>query len=565
MKKIFFLSLVLCAVMGLSAQTVILSEDFSAISDSTGYAFATGGMDEFTSMPGWTYEKAYPANGKVKLGTSSVKGWLKTPELNLSDNGGQFVLNFDAMRWKNDQSSLNVFVNDVQYTVTNMPNSENGVFEHYSLELNGGTSTTTIKFEAVQAGNARFFIDNVVVISQAAGPDTIAPFVTAVNPNANMLAVTFNELLDATSAQTAANYSLDNNINVTAAALNGSEVTLTLSPAMTEGLDYTLVVNNVADTAGNVIVADTFAFTYGVSPEFQVANIAELRSKLSCVDLVYDTSMVEYKLTGEVTVTATAAYNNQKIIQDATGAILIYDPGNVIGALEVGDNIKDLYGKLTNYYGLLEFQPTQPGVFVSPFNIITPLNITLAQLDDPDFMIQHQSELIKLHNVTFAATGTFTTPQAYEITQNGVTSPAVQTYFRDANVVGADIPTGEVNLTGFSYASSRIGSQDAAWGFRYYLVPRSMNDFTTGIENYVSAADVTVTPNPAEDYIRINVTNDKFQMNHIFVFNVNGKVVAAENVTSNAVTLDVNDLTSGMYFLRLSDGKVNVTTKFIKK
>ena len=115
------------------------------------------------------------------------------------------------------------------------------------------------------------------------------------------------------------------------------------------------------------MTVDTVVFTYGVSPEFNCANIAELRSKLDYTDnTVNNPSTVEYKLTGEVVVTAVATFNNQKVIQDETGAILIYDPGNALGALEIGDKVKDIYGTLTNYYGFLEFKPTQPyGTLVS--------------------------------------------------------------------------------------------------------------------------------------------------------------------------------------------------------
>jgi len=42
-------------------------------------------------------------------------------------------------------------------------------------------------------------------------------------------------------------------------------------------------------------------------------------------------------------------------------------------------------------------------------------------------------------------------------------------------------------------------------------------------------------------------------------------VVAAQNVEDNTFSVNVNQLASGFYFLRLTDGKSNVTTKFVKK
>ena len=58
MKKIFTLCMVLCAAFTLSAQTVVLSEDFSLITDSTSYVISN--LDNFTNMPGWTDTLAYP-------------------------------------------------------------------------------------------------------------------------------------------------------------------------------------------------------------------------------------------------------------------------------------------------------------------------------------------------------------------------------------------------------------------------------------------------------------------------------------------------------------------------
>lgn len=562
MKKVYFLSLILCAVLGLNAQTVVLSEDFSGITDSSGYAI-TSNLDNYTQVPGWTGDKVYPSTGKVKLGTSSVAGYIQTPALDLSANGGQFTVTFDAKIWSGDNTSMFVYVNDVPYTVSGLSSSQ---FNTFSLPLTGGTSTTTVKFQSFVSNRGRFFLDNVVIVSEAAGPDVTAPFVASVNPSDNALAVTFNEVLDATSAQNVANYSLDNNIAVTSATLNGRVVTLAVNPALVEGNTYTLIVNNVSDTAGNVMTTpDTVVFTYGVAPEFNCATIADLRSKLDFTDVsVNNPSNVEYKLTGEVVVTAVAAYNNQKVLQDETGAILVYDPDNNLGTLDVGDKVKNIYGTLTNYFGFLEFKPTQAyGTLVSMFEDVTPMTVTLAQLNDPSFMIQHQAELIKLENVSFTSQGQFAVLNTYEITQNGTTASAVFPYFQDASTIGQDIPTGVINIVGFNFATSKIGS--TYLDYRYYIVPRSMNDFGTGINNYVSENDVTIAPNPAVDYMNVTVKNDNFQVNHCYVVDINGKVVSAQNVENNNFSVNVSSMASGLYFLRLTDGKSNVTTKFIKK
>lgn len=552
---------ILLAFCGLNAQTVVLSEDFSAITDSSGYTI-TNNLDQYTQMPGWTGDWVYPSNGKVKLGKAAEAGYIQTPALDLSANNGQFTVTFDAKAWNGDATNLFVEVNGVPYTVEGLSTS---AFQTFSVPFSGGTNATTIKFQGFQDSRGRFFLDNVVVTSQELGPDTIGPIVANVVPSENSLLVNFNEALDQTTAQNTGNYALNNGISVTAATLNGSAVTLTVSPALTEGNDYTLIVNNVADASGNVMAPDTITFTYGVASEFQVANIAELRSKLDFTDVtVNHADNVEYKLTGEVIVTAIASYNNQKVLQDGTGAILVFDPSNTLGSLEVGDKIKDLYGTLTNYYGFLEFKPTQPyGSQTGYYEDVTPLTITLAQLNDPEFMIQHQAELIQLNNVTFTSTGSFTVLNTYGISQNGVTANAVFPYFQDANTIGADIPTGTVNITGFNFATSKIGSNYL--DYRYYIVPRSMNDFGTGLPQYLTENDLVIYPNPVGDQLTVTLRSNDFEVSSMEVYDLNGKLIRTASVSGNHITMNTNSLAAGQYFLRLSDGKNSVTTKFVKK
>ena len=562
MKKLsLLLLLAVFAFCGLNAQTVVLSEDFSAITDSSSSTI-TNHLDDYTQVPGWVGDWVYPSNGKVKVGKSSAAGFIQTPALDLSDNNGQFVVTFDAKAWNGDATSLFLEVNDIPYTVEGLSTS---AFQTFSVPLSGCTSATTIKFQGFQDNRGRFFLDNVLITSQPMGPDTIGPFVANVNPSENSLAVIFNEILDQSTAQNVTNYSINNGISVTAATLNGSVVTLTVSPALTEGSDYTLIVHNVADANGNMMTPDTVTFTYGVSSEFQVANIAELRSKLDYTDVsVNNSSNVEYKLTGEVVVTATASYNNQKVLQDASGAVLVYDPENKLGALEVGDKVKDLYGTLTNYYGFLEFKPTQPyGSLVSIYQDVTPLTITLPQLNDQNFMIQHQAELIRLNNVTFNTPGSFAVLNTYEITQDGVTASAVYPYFQDANTVGADIPTGTVNITGFNFSTSKIGS--TYLDYRYYIVPRSMNDFTTGLPQYLTENDIVIYPNPVADQLTVSLRTNNFQVTSMSVFDINGKLINTQAVSDNQIEMNTQSLAAGSYFLRLSDGKNCVTTKFVKK
>ena len=559
MKKLsLLLFTVLFALCGLNAQTVVLSEDFSAITDSSSYTI-TNSLDQYTQVPGWTGDWVYPSTGKVKIGKSAEAGFLQTPALNLSANNGQFVVTFDAKAWTNDATSVIVAVDGVPYTVEGLSSS---AFNTFSVPLSGGTASTVIKFQGFQASHGRFFLDNVVITSQELGPDTDAPFVANVTPSENSLAVTFNEILDPSTAQNVSNYSLDNGISVTSATLNGSVVTLGVSPALAEGSTYTLIVNNVADVAGNVMTADTITFNYGVSQDFQVANIAALRAKWTDALDINGSHFGNdvYKLTGHVIVTGiNESYRHQIYIQDATGAIVIDDPNGLITtALETGDEIANIYGKLSDYYGQLQFavSETFSDDALSIYNDVLPLNVTIANLQDVEFMNQHQSELIRLNDVTFAATGTIANNTKYTVSQNGQSGEVVWIHFWNVTgLTGEPIPTAAVNLTGVNKISYGV----------YYLIPRNGADLGTGIPQYLTENDLVVYPNPVSDRLTVKLRTNDFQVSNMAVYDINGKLIRTQAVSDNQIEMSTQNLAAGNYFLRLSDGKNSVTTKFVKK
>ena len=138
-------------------------------------------LDDYTQMTGWTGTKVFQAGGSAKMGSSDKLGYLVTPALNLSADGGNFTLQFDATAWNGDDKSLKIFVNGQQvHTVTDLDNSTY-TFKTYSVPLTGGSSSTKIKFEGNKASNGRFMLDNVLVTQGSGGvkiPVLNSPFST---------------------------------------------------------------------------------------------------------------------------------------------------------------------------------------------------------------------------------------------------------------------------------------------------------------------------------------------------------------------------------------------------
>ena len=112
--------------------------------------------------------------------------------------------------------------------------------------------------------------------------DEAPPVITGVSVvNAQQVDVQFDEVLEATSANTAANYALAPSLPITLAqqdVTDPSRVRLTLGQALQNGTTYTLTVNGVQDLAGNATDNATGPFLYFVPdvPAYRDVVINEL-------------------------------------------------------------------------------------------------------------------------------------------------------------------------------------------------------------------------------------------------------------------------------------------------
>lgn len=95
------------------------------------------------------------------------------------------------------------------------------------------------------------------------GPDITPPTLDAVSATSPVdVEVVFSEPVDQTSAELIANYAIDQGVTVSAAVLQGDTQTVLLTvSALSQGVTYTLTVNNVTDRAStpNPIASDTQA------------------------------------------------------------------------------------------------------------------------------------------------------------------------------------------------------------------------------------------------------------------------------------------------------------------
>ncbi len=94
-----------------------LTEDFKTISVISSSDISSK-LDELTSTPGWTGNKVYTGDGYLRIGSSSTKGWLQTPAIDMRDNNELVTVKFTAKNaGASGESLIRISCGDADTTV----------------------------------------------------------------------------------------------------------------------------------------------------------------------------------------------------------------------------------------------------------------------------------------------------------------------------------------------------------------------------------------------------------------------------------------------------------------
>ena len=150
-----------------SDYVVVLKEDFAAAVGNPNSELTVGNI-----LPGWTGTKAYPNEGMLKFGTTSLGGEITLPTLDLST--GDFHIEFDAAAYNNssEQTTLILTVNGVETEVDGLLRGDNNM-QTFSYDFTNGTANTVISFESFQDNRSRFFLDNVKITTGSPAISTL--------------------------------------------------------------------------------------------------------------------------------------------------------------------------------------------------------------------------------------------------------------------------------------------------------------------------------------------------------------------------------------------------------
>ena len=151
--------------------TTNLSENFAGFTAVSGSTDRATALDTYLQTTGWTGSKVYENAGTAKLGTASALGYLTTPTLDLSANGGQATVRFDLLKYGTDTGPMQVLhaADGVTFAQIGSNLTPPATLTTQTFQITNGTASSKIQFTAVNAANNRFYLDNVAITQSGGG------------------------------------------------------------------------------------------------------------------------------------------------------------------------------------------------------------------------------------------------------------------------------------------------------------------------------------------------------------------------------------------------------------
>lgn len=543
------------------------------------YASSTGTTWSVNTIPTSTSI----APGKyylIKLAGSTVGVALPTPDLdvttspiNLSGTNGKVALVNSAIALSGSTLTAGTYVDLVGYGSASAyeGTAATGALSNTTaaIRLNGGCTDNN-------ANNTDFLVAAPSPRNSSTATNTCstAPNIAITSP---VNATIYNPLTTSVTVNvsvsnfTVANGTGNGHIHYT---VDGGATVMKYdtTPIVLNGLavgSHTIVVSLVDNNHAPLSPVASATTQFTIAASTNVANIAALRAgTLNAYYTLTGNAVVSHVRTPAGTVTVNTT-RNQKFIQDATGGILIDDSaGKITTPFAVGDSMNNVSGQLIDFNGILELVPLQNQTVVSSGNTLTPENISIAALNAN--VNNYESKLISFNNITITGTVVagvvtpLTAGQVFATSTNynvfdGTTNGVLRTGFAEANYIGTVIPTGAFNVTALGYDNVSSATPPV---LTPQFIPRNLADFTTLQTQDNEIAGLRVYPNPISNGV-LHVESHLNMEKTISLFDVLGKEIIKTTTSNN--TINIANLNSGIYFVKITEGEKTATKKLVVK
>jgi hypothetical protein len=125
-------------------------------------------------------------------------------------------------------------------------------------------------------------------------------------------------------------------------------------------------------------------------------------------------------------------------------------------------------------------------------------------------------------------------------------------YARDPMPTGFTYSITQLGDLKILYITSTIDNSQAV----YSSVPLSTESFTK--------SSASLYPNPAADFITIEMDTQTTALTQIEIYNMLGKLCKTESFNASQTKIDTKDLSGGLYIVRIKTDSETITKKFLK-
>ncbi|MBT3576358.1 MAG: T9SS type A sorting domain-containing protein [Candidatus Marinimicrobia bacterium] len=210
-------------------------------------------------------------SGAMVFGDGGYGYYIKRPVAATIGTDYSLSIDIKTLGWDNpDSYPITLAVEGLDAVENSI--SINSLTDFTTITLTG-TATTAAGYIKLQGSNTSaagaggtisVTVDNLMFDDNSGATDIDHPVLLAAGAlSSSIVELVFNEDIDPVTGANVANYSVDHSIGApTAAVVLEDIVTLTLGTGMMFDSTYTVIVNNVADVNGNVLLADTASFMY---------------------------------------------------------------------------------------------------------------------------------------------------------------------------------------------------------------------------------------------------------------------------------------------------------------
>ena len=509
-------------------------------------------LDEYTNLPGWSGDKVYQADGTAKMGTGSSKGFITLPVIDLSEDNGKFYVAFTAMAWNKDAQEINLIINEDTTAVVGLysgaesstPYSMDNMREYVFL-LDNGTENTTISFAAQKASGNRFFLDSIRIYQVLPEEPTLMVAET-VNMEA-ILGDTTEESINVRGLYLTEDVKIaceGSNFYTDSASLN------MVSVMSTNGADFKVFYKGAATVDSTTLTLTSGELSQTIKVYARAIERTEVANLAALYDYYEDLDKEEtFRVTGEIVVTHTDAFNTRIWAQDADmtdgASILIFRAEDYgFENIKAGDVIEGLTGTMEVYNNLLEFLPTETLTVSESGRALHVDTLSFAEIEAN--ILDYQSALVCVEDVVFATPDSvFATGTNYNLVQESDTL-VFRTDYYNADYIETAMPTGNLNITGIltqHFENAQITARNLA----------DIVSVPTANEARETIAS-RLYPNPTSGMFYLDIERDA----RVDIFSANGALVESSKLTAGLHEMNLDH--KGIYFIRISNGKA-VTVK----